>query len=1533
MSSREQRISQARMRWRNGDVAGAERTLREIVDGEDTDSGAHAACVLGLLFYEDEQFAEAREMYQRAIDSGHPIHAQRGALALGMLLTDEKELTAASPILLFAGDGADPDVAGRAHALLAQVLYMLGDLPGAHVARKKALACGDPEVVAMATEQRLPAAGGGSPAEDYLEVAREQASSLLDQHRHEEAKPVLVRLVNSGHPEFGSFAALRLHEVYVAEGDLSAARSAAEHVIAFNHPDHVGHGYSCLGDVLRDLGDPRGAVDAYRRAARDPRPDLRLHALIKLGRELAGLGELEQAQETCERVIGTGHPHYSIEALATLAGLLRARGDVEGTIEALDRVASGGNPEQACRAAYERGVLLYERGESAAAERAFRQAGESTDPQIAQLASRALMMIGPGEPPGRAEAHRLAEEAVQAVEDGDVSTARAALGKIVELDVPIESARAAISLGLLEAALGRAEQAGRAWERAARDFDRALALDGALLLALLDEPAGVGHPVLRARFQRQYHQQRGDAMLDEAARDADPAVGELAATLRAELDGAADPDGAAERLRVLVDSAHPLVLSRACYALAELSADEGLRLELLGRVVDHGAPGLASWAALELGWLLMDREDFAGAHQALGTAAALGNQGVLPAAFTALVELYAASGETGDLDPQCDRVLDGDDPATAARAAFLLAAERVRSTDFDAAVVLCEKAAGSDVEVAEAGEFGDHALHGEFVRAEEALARAAAGNDELRHRLVTRLCLDLAHARMCLEDAEFVEWALRLVADSDDEELSQEAWRHLVALRGGGEAEEGDEGESAGAESAGAAAPDADAEGEEPRTGWFEAAETADQRARQLLVAGQREEAAELLAEHHGSAAVGEFCLAACLGDVATAREVLLRLCSAEVVDRAVAETGMSLARAHLDGENIPASVGLLRLLIEVADEEIVGRCRLMLGEVAEEGGQRSTALACYRRAMTCAVAEVAAAAARCVARLLLQLRDQQGAEQACRHAVRMEAGRESVHAGLLLGHLRTSRGDAEGAVEAWEHAEELAASPEVHGEVLIELLCELRNSDQWERSGPLAERAGHAELPDAAVTGLSHRAELAREEGDHASAIEWYRQAADRDDSPLRWNACLSLALLLADTGDVSGAREQFDRLDTCGDPHHAASGALGLGLLLTDSGDLTGAVSAFVRSLGCRVPYTADTAAAHLWSVLRQLHELGEHAEAGHGLRALAETHDPEGAARQAGEWGGELAEQDRYPEALHYLRWVVEADEERIAPMTLLHLGRAMEAVGDAAGAQDAYERVLGLDSGDLASTAERRLFAVLRGYDEEPDGEPAGESQSDALGRPPVLAESRSAVDHPSEPAAPDAGLEEYALGQSLRESGDLEGARHAYLRVVDSGAQTYFGEALLELGSLGFDAGDDDEARWWYTRAAESSSPDLAAKGAMNLAMVAKRHNDIDTAKPWLLRIIDAGHPTAALAAAHLAEMYYWRDDVEGVVEYYQYALANTAEPELVAEAAYRLGEYHFEVGEFAQAEKLLRRAEETGYPGFTEKAALLLKRL
>ncbi|GAB3299657.1 tetratricopeptide repeat protein [Parasphingorhabdus pacifica] len=1843
MSPSEQRIAQARSQWRNGDIAGAEWTLREIVDRADSDTAPHAACVLGLLLYEDQQFSQAKEMYQRGIDSGHPIHAQRAALALGMLFTDEQELTAASPILQFAGDGADPDVAGRAHALLAQVLYLLGDLPGAHAAKERALTCSDPDVVAMATEQRLPALGGGSPAEDYLEVAYDQAWSLLEEERFDEAKPVLVRLVNSGHPDFGSLAAFQLCSIYASEGDLAAARSAAEHIIAFEHPDHVGRGHSFLGDVLRDLGDQRAAVDAYQRAAQDPRPDVRLHALVQLGQELRGIGESGRARETFQRVVNTGHKHYAVEALGALAELNRDEGDVDGAISAFGRVARSGHSDKAPRAAYNLGVLLHERGQILDSRAAFLRASESDDPELVRHATDALTLIaaeataaqapppvqaaevtaveeqsgpaehsGPGEssgaeessgtdeswkaepswgleefwrsvehdsgsagagaagasrgrratepvrlprgdqlpgggtPPEKTpatpetpaefapsevsaaeetpesatpgaqalreldaspvlgedaapdasgheevpdprgdhavalesageperreqEARQLSDEAAQAVEDGDADTARTTLNRIVSLAVPTRSALAGISLGLLEAALGRPEAARSAWQRAASDPQPTLAHDAAFLLVLLDEPAGAGHVLLRARFQRQYHRQRGDAMLDDAIRSADPVVGELAATLRAELDGSDDVEGAVERLSVLAASDHPLVVARAGFALAALLEENDRRAEVLGHAVRHGHPALAPWSAALLGELLMAQEAFDSARQALEAAVSGDNPAILSAVFGSLTMFYTAMADFASLESLCRRALAGSDGETAAQAAFVLGAERVRGEQLETALELFEQAANSNTTVARLGAFAGYALRHELDRAQAEFERAAAEEHSGQHYTATRLCLDLAHKHLPRGDGEFTEWALRLAIDSGHAELEQEAWLYLGVLRNDshdGEAalaawqhaaggrdpelaatalnavaalhrelgrlesaaaaldtiargrsreagnaayelavlrsEQGatsaaiaaferteelasgvtaadsarnlgrllaetgdvqgarnaferaigagdryvgalsalnlgnalrDAGEAADAETAYARALAFDHPDVTPYVRKHMGIETTEQRGWRLSGEDRLDEAAEALTPHYGSTGIAEFCVAAHHGNVERARAAFDRLTPREAESRVGAEEGLRLARAHVVNGQEETGVDLLRMLIEVADLTTVGKARLMLGNLAEDGGDRSSALGWYRRAMGSPVVEVAAGGARRVARVLRELRDQPGAEQACRHAVKLAAGQESVKAGVLLGHLRAERGDDGGANEAWDGAEELADSVESCSAAFVELLRELADAGRQERSGPLAERASRIRSPDALVTGMSTLAEIARAEGADSRAVECYRRAAEVDGTPLAWNARLSLALLLADSGDAWAARAEFDRLSRSEEPIYAANGVLGIGLLLAESGDRIGAAAAFARALSYRVPEVDAAALDSLRQGLRQQNEDGEHVDAVTSLRLLADVADPDWAARRAFELGMALFESGETEQSLLYLRCSVELGGERPEPDALLALAEVLERIGDSdevhalrARGGATGGRAAGIPSG-ADPAADSGASPAPSSESSEP-GESFGGAEEPGVGpREPQLPAVTVGEPLPPVPA------NDYALAQSLRARGEMDAAREAYLRVIAAEDPHCSGEAVLELGSIGYESDDDDEAYRWYWRAAESGDPALVARAAMSIAMVAKRRGDLATARPWLLWLIDTGDGLAPLAAAHLAEMHYWRSEAAESVELYEYALANASEPELVAESAYRLGEFHYQAGDVPRATARLRLAAKTGHPGFSGEAVELLGKL
>jgi FimV-like protein len=114
---------------------------------------------------------------------------------------------------------------------------------------------------------------------------------------------------------------------------------------------------------------------------------------------------------------------------------------------------------------------------------------------------------------------------------------------------------------------------------------------------------------------------------------------------------------------------------------------------------------------------------------------------------------------------------------------------------------------------------------------------------------------------------------------------------------------------------------------------------------------------------------------------------------------------------------------------------------------------------------------------------------------------------------------------------------------------------------------------------------------------------------------------------------------------------------------------------------------------------------------------------------------------------------------------------------------------------------------------------------------------------------------------------------------------------------------------------------------------MNLGLIAKKRRDLATATSWYRQVIDSGHDNAGLAAAHLGELGYLLGDSVTASRYYGQSLALTDDGELVAEAAFRLGEIRYHDGDRPAAIGLLHQAVSTGEPDFAEQAAALLKQI
>ncbi|WP_405796867.1 tetratricopeptide repeat protein [Streptomyces sp. NBC_01506] len=194
---------------------------------------------------------------------------------------------------------------------------------------------------------------------------------------------------------------------------------------------------------------------------------------------------------------------------------------------------------------------------------------------------------------------------------------------------------------------------------------------------------------------------------------------------------------------------------------------------------------------------------------------------------------------------------------------------------------------------------------------------------------------------------------------------------------------------------------------------------------------------------------------------------------------------------------------------------------------------------------------------------------------------------------------------------------------------------------------------------------------------------------------------------------------------------------------------------------------------------------------------------------------------------------------------------------------------------------------------------------------------------------------------YELGCLYQDQGNLALAKETQQLGADVGARLnkddefVLGLCQLRLAQLAKLSGDTDESRRRYLDMVDNSDRGTAAMAAMMLGADAKERRDVAEARRWYQWVIDSGDIfQRELALAHLGELYYWVGDRDQSRAFYLRALNSTrSNPDLVAEAAYRLGEMAGEDGDTDQAVRYLERAWETGDATFGPQAGELLGRL
>ncbi|MFC5820828.1 tetratricopeptide repeat protein, partial [Nonomuraea harbinensis] len=330
-----------------------------------------------------------------------------------------------------------------------------------------------------------------------------------------------------------------------------------------------------------------------------------------------------------------------------------------------------------------------------------------------------------------------------------------------------------------------------------------------------------------------------------------------------------------------------------------------------------------------------------------------------------------------------------------------------------------------------------------------------------------------------------------------------------------------------------------------------------------------------------------------------------------------------------------------------------------------------------------------------------------------------------------------------------------------------------------------------------------------------------------------------------------------------------------------------------------------------------LQVLSRMGEHAAAA-GREIGEECEDPEAVRAYYALAGDPFAELEAAARLAALgetgqAREVYERLNEDDDPEVRFVAGSRLLELLDAQGDADAFYRLAERRAGDADSPA-RPVFGSLLGMLQERQGDTETS-----------LRTLREAAES-GEPTA----LTVYA--QALVAAGKEAEGRAAYRRVLEAGDPEAAARAMVALGNTYHDE-DEAAARAWYVQAVHATEGHVSALGAMYLGALAKRRRDFPEALGWYQRVIDAGDPEAGMAAAHLGELAYWLGDRDGTVRYYELTLTLTDRPELVAEAACRLGEVRMADGDPDAARRLLERAVASGDETFTLEAKTLLAKL
>ncbi|MEU7827894.1 tetratricopeptide repeat protein [Nonomuraea sp. NPDC049129] len=1553
------------------ELADSEDDYRELLTCGDPDVVSLSAFRLYRIHADEGDLAAAREVCEHAIAVGHPDHLATAHRLLGAVLVDLGEYAEAAAS--YAEAAEDPRPEERLPALIeqAKVTAQLGDVAATKAIFHRVVASGQREYAVEAQAclaQMHTEAGEVTEALAALRAVLEAGESdwssisitllglLLDRHpdERESVMALVAEAAEHDDPDAAFKAALLLDHAarqqpladpveeqalldvdealrHLQAGDLAGARRLLRGAIDSGAATQSVRAMMTLAELELGEGDREQAdellsyvaegddllqgfsaeffLHLLRESGDEPHPVLR--AVIdhqRLGRE-EGLVRYREAME---------HPATAAIGTAVFAQVLASIGyDLSDAARLFHAAADSGDPLALSYTATIFKDVLVNQGQSEEAVALLRRARADGHPVLA-----AWVAYGLGEllgervnESGEGGAEGFGQDSDGDVDAGtrehDLAEARAAL------TAAMETGHRGLRLEAVGALLGLFERQGdllaacRLHERLVAEGDPVQAPRHAWLLGLtrvrIDDLDGA-----RAAFGR--------------VPESHPEEGETGSYARLLLDrdfraAAAAFEAIADDGRSWMASMLALQAAHAWRRQGETAAADGS----LSLLVGVGHPDFRQEAACYLAALRHDAGDAHGAIAAWQQAVAGPDERLAAVARRDLGRAWHALGDLDAAARTYREILAGDDGAHVAEAALRLGE-----------ILVATGLPGEAREVLREA-FGE-------VAAAPRLARLLRDGGDLDGALVAA-----ATAVRTGPDEEATEAECLLgglLARTGDLEGARAAFERAVAidpeaagatlLEAGRHLEEAGDPEGARSAYERAAAQDAD-----PR-----AAATArvrlgtaspEERSWVLAAEGDRQGALAALTELTGSAPMAGLLLALDAGDIAEVRRLLTEShataaagvlaegalteasefpasraeASGFPTDDAFAET-LEMARASRDEDFARA---LYQLVIEVGDPQWAARAGLGLGAELAGDGQHSQAELCFLPATESGDDEIALMAWRNVSVVRRRRGDLDGAAEALRAALPATA--------VELAALLEERGDLTGAGDVLERG---AAAGDLA--CRCHLLVNLLQRQEYAAIAAEAELAVGTGDPETVAMGYWVWGDARKATGDLAGAVDLYRKGIDTGQQIPGMRADLAEALHAL--GDKAAAVGQARLAVESGEADAAARGGIQLGCWLHEDGDLLGAAEAF-GAAAWTGSALAQTALDNLNTLAYQAYERGEHALA---VQVLAHLGPHAGAKAR------ELAELCDDPEAVHLYYELVGSDA-----FTELGVAERLAELGETERARAVYERLNEHEDPDVRFVAGGRLLALL---DAEGDSaafyslaeQQAGDADSPVRsvfgsllgmlqGRQGDTEASLRTLREAAEGGEPTALS---VLAQALVGTGEVAEGRQVYERVLGAGDEELAARAMVALGHSYHDE-DEDEARKWYIQAVNSGTGHVSALGAMYLGALAKRERDFPEALGWYQRVIDSGDTESGMAAAHLGELCYWLNDRDGAVRYYELTLGLTEQPELVAEAAFRLGEIRYAHGDLTVARRMLRLAAGTDDSTFAADAEQLLAKL